>query len=161
MFSFSKSDKVLVIAPHPDDESLATGGLLQRVFSQKIPVRIVFATNGENNPWAQRYWDRIWRIGPDKRVQWGQRRRQEALNAICSLGGNPDCASCGCIASMGLASVTSHKLGGIFSIGAIFKASVKIGQRSAKFKAKYQARDAVQILQIREEKCANQGQWRD
>ena len=93
MFSFSKSDKVLLIAPHPDDESLATGGLLQRVFSQKIPVRIVFATNGENNPWAQRYWDRIWRIGPDKRVQWGQRRRQEALNAICSLGGNPDCAS--------------------------------------------------------------------
>jgi sulfatase maturation enzyme AslB (radical SAM superfamily) len=79
----------------------------------------------------------------------------------CQFGGNPDCASCGCIASMGLASVTSHKLGGIFSIGAIFKASVKIGQRSAKFKAKYQARDAVQILQIREEKCANQGQWRD
>jgi LmbE family N-acetylglucosaminyl deacetylase len=93
MFSFSKSDKVLLIAPHPDDESLATGGLLQRIFAQKIPVRIVFATNGENNPWAQRYWDRIWRIGPDERVQWGQRRRQEALNAICSLGGNPDCAS--------------------------------------------------------------------
>jgi LmbE family N-acetylglucosaminyl deacetylase len=93
MFSFSQSDKVLVIAPHPDDESLGTGGLLQRIFAQRIPVRIVFATNGENNPWAQRYWDRIWQIGPDERVQWGQRRRQEALNAICSLGGNPDCAS--------------------------------------------------------------------
>jgi LmbE family N-acetylglucosaminyl deacetylase len=92
MFSFSKSDKVLIVAPHPDDESLGTGGLLQRVFAQKLPVRIVFATNGENNPWAQRYWERRWRIGPGERQRWGQRRREEALHAICTLGGKPDCA---------------------------------------------------------------------
>jgi LmbE family N-acetylglucosaminyl deacetylase len=92
MFSFSNSDKVFVVAPHPDDESLGTGGLLQRIFAQKIPVRIVFATNGENNPWAQRYRERRWQIGPDERVRWGQRRREEALNAICALGGKPDCA---------------------------------------------------------------------
>ena len=92
MLSFSKSDKVLVLAPHPDDESLGTGGLLQRVFAQKIPVRIVFATNGENNPWAQRYWERRWQVGPDDRLRWGQRRREEALNAICTLGGKRDCA---------------------------------------------------------------------
>jgi LmbE family N-acetylglucosaminyl deacetylase len=92
MFSFSKSDKVLVIAPHPDDESLGTGGLLQRIFTQKIPVRILFATNGENNPWAQRYWERRWRVGPVERARWGQRRREEAFKAICTLGGKPDCA---------------------------------------------------------------------
>jgi LmbE family N-acetylglucosaminyl deacetylase len=92
MLSFSKSDKVLVLAPHPDDESLGTGGLLQRVFAQKIPVRIVFATNGENNPWAQRFWERRWQIGPDDRLRWGQRRREEALNAMCALGGKRDCA---------------------------------------------------------------------
>jgi LmbE family N-acetylglucosaminyl deacetylase len=92
MLSFSKSDKILVVAPHPDDESLATGGLLQRVFAQKIPVRIVFATDGENNPWAQRYWERRWRIGPNERARWGRRRREEALDAIRTLGGKPDCA---------------------------------------------------------------------
>ena len=92
MFSFSKSDKILVVAPHPDDESLGTGGLLQRIFAQKIPVRIVFATNGENNPWAQRYWEKRWQIGPDERLRWGRRRREEALNAIRTLGGKPDCA---------------------------------------------------------------------
>ncbi len=45
----------------------------------------------------------------------------------CQFGGNPDCASCGCMASMGLAAVAEHKLGGIIPVGAIFKASVKIG----------------------------------
>jgi len=46
----------------------------------------------------------------------------------CQFGGNPDCGSCGCVASMGLAAVAAHKLGGIIPVGAIFKASVKIGQ---------------------------------
>jgi sulfatase maturation enzyme AslB (radical SAM superfamily) len=46
----------------------------------------------------------------------------------CQFGGNPDCGSCGCIASMGLAAVAAHKLGGVIPVGAIFKASIKIGQ---------------------------------
>jgi sulfatase maturation enzyme AslB (radical SAM superfamily) len=50
----------------------------------------------------------------------------------CQFGGNPDCASCGCIASMGLAAVAAHKLGGFIPVGAIFKASVRIGQARAR-----------------------------
>jgi sulfatase maturation enzyme AslB (radical SAM superfamily) len=50
----------------------------------------------------------------------------------CQFGGNPDCRSCGCIASMGLAAVAAHKLGGLVPVGAIFKASIKIGQLRAK-----------------------------
>jgi MoaA/NifB/PqqE/SkfB family radical SAM enzyme len=46
----------------------------------------------------------------------------------CQFGGNPDCSSCGCIASMGLAAVGAHKLAGFIPVGAIFKASLKIGQ---------------------------------
>ena len=46
----------------------------------------------------------------------------------CQFGGNPDCASCGCVASMGLAAIAEHKLCGIIPVGAIFKASVRIGQ---------------------------------
>src|SRR5215467_7640466 len=46
----------------------------------------------------------------------------------CQFGGNPDCSSCGCVASMGLAAVAAHKLGGIIPVGAIFRASIKIGQ---------------------------------
>jgi MoaA/NifB/PqqE/SkfB family radical SAM enzyme len=50
----------------------------------------------------------------------------------CQFGGNPDCGSCGCIASMGLAAVAAHKLGGFIPVGAIFKASIAIGQGRAK-----------------------------
>ena len=46
----------------------------------------------------------------------------------CQFGGNPDCGSCGCVASMGLAAIAAHKLGGIVPIGAIFKVSSRIGQ---------------------------------
>jgi sulfatase maturation enzyme AslB (radical SAM superfamily) len=79
----------------------------------------------------------------------------------CQFGGNPDCASCGCIASMALASVAAHKLGGILSVGTIFKASLRIGQNRVKFRVRRQAKDALQILQVQEETCGNQEQRRN
>lgn len=50
----------------------------------------------------------------------------------CQFGGNPDCASCGCIASMGLAAIAAHKVGGVLPVGAIFKASIAVGQWRAR-----------------------------
>lgn len=50
----------------------------------------------------------------------------------CQYGGTPDCASCGCIASMGLAAVAAHKMGGFIPVGAIFRGSIKIGQMRSK-----------------------------
>jgi len=50
----------------------------------------------------------------------------------CQFGGNPDCSSCGCIASMGLGAVAAHKLGGIIPVGAVFKASIRIGRALAR-----------------------------
>ena len=46
----------------------------------------------------------------------------------CQFGGTPDCRSCGCMASMGMASIAAHRLGGIVPLGAIFRASVKVGR---------------------------------
>jgi sulfatase maturation enzyme AslB (radical SAM superfamily) len=50
----------------------------------------------------------------------------------CQFGGDPDCNSCGCVASMGLAAVAKHKLGGIVPVGAIFRTSVRIGNARAR-----------------------------
>ena len=53
----------------------------------------------------------------------------------CQYGGKPDCSSCGCVASMGLAAIAAHKLGGIVPVGAIFRASIKIGEIRSKMHA--------------------------
>lgn len=46
----------------------------------------------------------------------------------CQLGGTPDCANCGCIASAGLAAIGRHKLGGVIRIDPIFDASIGLGR---------------------------------
>ena len=50
----------------------------------------------------------------------------------CQYGGKPDCASCGCVASMGLAAVGAHRLGGIIPVGAIFRQSIRVGRAWSK-----------------------------
>jgi MoaA/NifB/PqqE/SkfB family radical SAM enzyme len=47
----------------------------------------------------------------------------------CQFGGNPDCTQCGCIASAGLKAVGRHKLRGGVRVGAIFEASLAVGDR--------------------------------
>ncbi len=66
----------------------------------------------------------------------------------CQFGGNPDCSSCGCIASMGLEAVAAYKLGGVIPVGAIFKTSLKIGQLAARFRPEPpQQGPALRVLQ--------------
>jgi MoaA/NifB/PqqE/SkfB family radical SAM enzyme len=52
----------------------------------------------------------------------------------CQFGGEPDCAACGCYASMGLAAVGDVKLGGIVPVGSIFHASAAIGDLVARLR---------------------------
>jgi MoaA/NifB/PqqE/SkfB family radical SAM enzyme len=45
----------------------------------------------------------------------------------CQFGGRPDCSSCGCMASAGLAAVGRHRLGGVIPIDALFNGSIRVG----------------------------------
>lgn len=84
--TFKADDRLLVFAPHPDDETLATGELIQLARASGAEVRVVFATDGDNNPWPQRWCERRFRIGPAERARWGRRRRAEAEAALARLG---------------------------------------------------------------------------
>ena len=79
-------ERLLLLAPHPDDETLAAGALLQRTIARGARARVVFATDGENNPWTQRLVERRIRIRPEDSARFGQRRRAEALAALAELG---------------------------------------------------------------------------
>jgi LmbE family N-acetylglucosaminyl deacetylase len=83
---FTCHDRLLILAPHPDDESLAAGGLIQRAAKAGAKVRVLFATDGDNNPWPQRFLERKLQISTTDRARWGRRRRKEALTALELLG---------------------------------------------------------------------------
>lgn len=74
--------RLLVVAPHPDDETIATGLLIQQVRAAGGQVRIVLLTPGDNNPWPQRWLERRLRIGATDRQRWGARRHAEMLRAL-------------------------------------------------------------------------------
>lgn len=76
-------------APHPDDETIAGGLLLQEALRAGGTVRVVFLTDGDNNPWPQRLLERRWAVGPEDRARWGRRRRAEARRAASLLGFGP------------------------------------------------------------------------
>lgn len=86
------NDRVLVFAPHPDDESLAAAGVIQRANYVGAALSVVFATDGDNNPWPQRVAERRWHIDHGGRQRWGAKRRSEALDALAALSVKPDCA---------------------------------------------------------------------
>ena len=52
----------------------------------------------------------------------------------CQFGGDPDCAQCGCIASMGLAAVGHYPVVGSLTAGQIFMASDRVGKTWQKVK---------------------------
>ncbi len=79
-------DRLLILAPHPDDESIATGALLQAARRAGAVCRVVVLTDGDNNPWPQRWVEKRWRIGVAERARWGARRREEARDAMRILG---------------------------------------------------------------------------
>jgi LmbE family N-acetylglucosaminyl deacetylase len=43
----NSSDRVLIIAPHPDDEAIATAGVIRYCVENSIPVEVIVMTDGE------------------------------------------------------------------------------------------------------------------
>ena len=83
---FDSDSRLLLIAPHPDDETLGCGIVLQRAVRAGAAIHVVYATDGDNNPWPQRWIDKKWRLNASDRERWGKLRRAEALAALKVLG---------------------------------------------------------------------------
>ncbi|MDB6092635.1 MAG: hypothetical protein JWM32_197 [Verrucomicrobia bacterium] len=82
----SSWQRVLVLAVHPDDESLGAGGLIQQAVARGATVQVIVVTDGDNNPWPQRFIERHWHLDSGARARWGARRRAEATAALACLG---------------------------------------------------------------------------
>ena len=84
--TLTEADRILVLAPHPDDEVLATGGLVQQALAKGLPVEVVFLTNGDNNEFAFLFFSKAFTLDAHSAVYAGQTRAFEALRAGRELG---------------------------------------------------------------------------
>ena len=81
-----KNPRVLVFAPHPDDETIGAGGLIFRLARRGAPVRVVFVTNGDGYPEAVAQDFHESRPRDTDYVEFGEVRRREAIAAARHLG---------------------------------------------------------------------------
>ncbi|MBI3616015.1 MAG: PIG-L family deacetylase [Candidatus Omnitrophica bacterium] len=83
---WSPKDRILVVAPHEDDEALGAGGVIQQAVSAGAAVRIVYLTYGDYNELAfLLYRRRLW-LSPAINEKMGELRRQESTQAMAALG---------------------------------------------------------------------------
>jgi len=86
MENFSKDDRVLILAPHPDDEVIGTGGIIQRALSAGAKVNIICFTNGDLNQAAFLAYEKKPAIFQRQFLLLGETRRLESIKGIESLG---------------------------------------------------------------------------
>ena len=72
---------MLILSPHPDDETLGCGGLLATASDLGLRPRVVYLTDGDASHRGSSYWTR---------ERLGRLRRQEAIAALADLGVPPD-----------------------------------------------------------------------
>lgn len=75
--AFTWAKKILVVAPHPDDETLGCGGLISLLAQHGSAFYIVFVTDGSSSHRNSRAW-------PAARL--AAQREKEACNALARLG---------------------------------------------------------------------------
>lgn len=86
-FEVARGERLLVIAPHPDDETLGAGGLVQRVLARDGRARIVILTAGDGFVRAVEGAHPGKPARPAQYVAYGERRIDEAERAVRELGG--------------------------------------------------------------------------
>jgi len=81
-------ERLLVVAPHPDDETLGAGGLIQRVLARGGMVRVMLVTAGDGYVEAVIHETGRPRPRPAEYIAYGERRLREARLALRALGGD-------------------------------------------------------------------------
>ena len=84
--SFKPGDRVLVLAPHPDDEVFGAGGVIGRAAKAGAKVKVVLLTNGENNKLSFMVYKKRFVFSGKKALEMGRLRRSETVNALKAYG---------------------------------------------------------------------------
>ncbi len=80
------NDRILILAPHPDDEVLGCGGIIEKALEKKLPMSIVFFTYGDNNEWSFMVYRKRPVVLPKAVRKMGFIRHDEAVAAAKIFG---------------------------------------------------------------------------
>jgi len=84
------NDRILVLAPHPDDDILSNAGLIQQALEKGIPVKVVLFTVGDYNETSFALYRKEITLDSTQALRLGETRREEALAAQGILGVKPE-----------------------------------------------------------------------
>lgn len=79
-------DRVLILAPHCDDETLGCGGLIEQALRAGAQVKVALVTNGDGFRLAASRWFEEIKVPPKDFRRFAGDRRQESLKALAILG---------------------------------------------------------------------------
>jgi LmbE family N-acetylglucosaminyl deacetylase len=80
------NDRLLIFAPHCDDEVIGPGGLIMYALKIGIPVKVVLITNGDNNLISTDIEFKTLYPSAKDFVKAGEARQQETIDALKSIG---------------------------------------------------------------------------
>ncbi len=86
--SIRQGESILVLAPHPDDETIGCAGIIQRALAAGAEVRVVYLTNGDHNQAAFIVYEKRLTFRKGEFIHMGEVRSREAVKAMKQLGVN-------------------------------------------------------------------------
>jgi LmbE family N-acetylglucosaminyl deacetylase len=88
--TFAPNDRILILAPHPDDETIATGGVIQKAVAMGLPIRVVWLTYGDNAETAFIAYRKKAVVKGEEAQAMGLVRHDEGVAAAGVLGLQPE-----------------------------------------------------------------------
>jgi LmbE family N-acetylglucosaminyl deacetylase len=81
-----KDDCILILAPHPDDETIGCAGIIQEAVSKGAKVKVAYLTNGDHNQVAFIVYAKRVPFMQSEFIHMGEVRKNEAIKAMGLLG---------------------------------------------------------------------------
>lgn len=82
----TSQDRILILAPHPDDEAIGCAGIIQQALDVGAKVKVAYLTNGDHNQLAFIVYEKRLTLRTGEFIHMGQVRRSEAVKAMKLLG---------------------------------------------------------------------------
>jgi LmbE family N-acetylglucosaminyl deacetylase len=82
--TINKTDRVLVVSPHPDDAALSSSGIIQKCIEVGAQVKVLYITCGSHNTDTMVKKDFV--PNPVSAIALAKRRNEEAVKAMETLG---------------------------------------------------------------------------